>query len=253
MNTNSIRKKIAQKLCSLFQYGVLETKVCEFIFLRAKYNAEKNNFDFAQYEYQHRTIPSILGYMSHNEVYRNVLSKDSFLNPVQIITNILTCTVQLYRHVYEAYLQPSDYITWIAGALQNNSILNTVFKSVFCQVPVTPASNYMITLGSRGYFNNMYFKSSDLRNIGFQHSKITDSVFADAILCGCDFSDAVLDRSDFANADIHYASLKNASLENCNMIGTDLRGTTLPDGFESFEQNEQIEHLRSLQINGLTI
>ena len=243
---------ICRKLCSLFQYGVLETKVCAFIFLRAAYNAENNIFDFAQYGYQNKIVESIISIMSSNELYSDVMSRHSPHNPVEIITNILSCTVQIYRNVYEVYLRETDTIPWLPHK-GHNHFLETIFKPVFCQVPVTISYDHMITLGSRGYFRNMVFQSCDLRNIGFQHSQIEAADFSNAVLCGCDFSYAKLDGSDFSNADIHYASFENASLNYCNLTGADIRGTELPDGFVSNEQGEQVEHLKSLNIPGLII
>jgi hypothetical protein len=251
-NSETCCKKITRKLCSLFRYGILETKVCEFIFLRAKFKAKNPEIDFAQYEYNNKIIPAIIGYMSKHDTYLRVLEKSTLLNPVQIITNILTCTVQLYRNAYEVHLKKYEVIKWIPNPFRNN-VLEDLFKSVFCQVPVTISINYMITLGSRGDFSNMHFKGLDLRNIGFQYSQMMDVNFSDAILYGCDFSNAVLNRSDFTNADIHYASLENASLIHCNMTGVDLRGTKLPDGFISANQEDQVEHLKNLNIPGLII
>lgn len=164
----------------------------------------------------------------------------------------MTCTVQVYRNSYEVHLKEGEVIKWIPYQIQN-CILKDIFKSVFCQVPVTPSVDYMITLGSRGNFYGMYFKGLDLRNIGFQDSYIKDAVFSDSILCGCDFSNTILDGSDFSNADIHYASLENASLIGCNMTGADLRGTELPDGFVSVNQEDQVEHLKKIGIPGLKI
>lgn len=187
-------------------------------------------------------------------VENDLFSENLFAtNPVQIITSILTCTIQLYRHVYEPYLDNSETIQWIPESPYENNIMTPIFKSIFCQVPVTVSEDYMITLGSRGYFNHMNFKTCDLRNIGFQYSEIKNADLSDTILCGCDFSNTKLDGTDFSNADVHYASFVNASLLNCNMIGTDLRGTELPDGFVSLDQSVQIEHLKSLKIKGLVI
>lgn len=244
---------IAKKLCSLFQYGVLETKVSEFIFLRAMYYAGKTEKNFALSEYQHGTITSVISCMSRSETFYDVLTESPQLDPIHIITNILTCTVQLYRHIYEPYLTESEYIVWILREKSRKEPLRSIFKSIFCQVPVTITSDYMITLGSRGRFGCMDFKSCDLRNIGFQGSLIRNKDFSDAVLCGCDFSGAILDHSDISNADIHYASLENASLIGCNMTGADLRGTTLPDGFESGDQDEQVAHLRALGIHELKV
>lgn len=251
-NSETYSARIGQIILSLFQYGVLETKVCEFLYLRAAHNADNNKYDFAKYGYQLKIVGSIISFMSRNEVYCPVMSTHSPYNPVQIITNILACTVQIYRNVFEAHLGESDTIPWLPYK-GHNHLLKTLFKPIFCQVPVTISYDNMITLGSRGFFRKMDFKSCDLRNIGFQGSQIEDADFSDAVLCGCDFSHAKLDRSNFTNADIHYASLENTSLEHCNLTGADLRGTELPDGYISINQDEQVEHLRSLEIPGLVI
>ena len=249
-----ICKQIAEKLCTLFQYGVLETKVAEFIFLRALYQRQNNKFDFAKYEYKYSLIRRIITYLSREGINNSgVLADNLYTNVVERVTNILTCTIQIYRHAYEAHLGENELIPWTPQSLFYSNILQPLFKNIFCQVPVTISSDYMITLGSRGRFSGLDFRSSDLRNIGFQNSDLSNTKFSDAILCGCDFSCAILDGSDFTNADIHYASLQNTSLAGCSMTGADLRGTELPDGFVSADQDEQVEHLKALQISGLKI
>lgn len=248
-------KQIANHLCIMFNYGVLETKVTEFLFLRAKYYAEKYELDFAKFEYDNKLIPRILLYMSRDcfEENSNLIKRPLDKNSLQTIANILTCTIQLFRHCYEGHLKDKELIHWVPESPYTNNILIPLFKSVFCHVPVTISVNDMITLGSRGFFSNLDFRNCDLRNIGFQKSVIKMSNFTDSILCGSDFSYAVLDGSDFTNADVHFACLEGASLTNCVMTGVDLRGTELPDGFISENQDEQIEHLKSLNIKGLII
>lgn len=258
---DAVCEELTTKLCHLFQYGVLETKVSEFIFLRAKYNLENNRYDFAQCEYQNHLITNILSRMTAQGIIdSHVLSEASFLNPVQRMTNIVTCTVQLYRHAYEAHLKEGERIPWISESICNTpyrtvrtNILVSLFKPVFCQVPVTPSYDSMIAPGGRGCFDDADFKANDLRNINFQGSQIKNSDFSDAILIGCDLSYAILDGSNFTNADIHNASLEHASLIGCTMIGANLCGTRLPDGFVSLDQEEQIKHLKSLQISQLVI
>ena len=132
-------------------------------------------------------------------------------------------------------------------------MLITLFKQVFSLVPVTPSFDHTITMASRGYFCLISLLGSDLRNIGFQYSNLTSTNFSNSILCGCDFSHADLRFSDLSNADIHYACLTGALLDGCNMTGADLRGTELPDRFCSMDQNEQVEHLKSLNIPELII
>ena len=137
--------------------------------------------------------------------------------------------------------------------INKNGMLAQTFHTIFCQVPLTLDGESMLTMASRGNFSGIDLQSCDLRNIGFQNSDITNAQFQNAILVGCDFSHSNLRGSDFTNADIHYASLLGANLQGCILIGADLRGTDLPDGTCSADQEEQINHLMSLEIPGLKI
>lgn len=164
---------ITNKLCSLFQYGELDTKVSEFIFLRAKCNVEKNVFDFAKYEYENEWIAQIIAEMSRSGIMNSgVLNEKLFINPIQRISNIVKCTVQLYRHIYEVHLKETERIHWFPSTSIRSNILEDLFDQAFCQVPVTISSGYMFTLGSRGHFNNMDLGRRDLRYIGFKGSSI---------------------------------------------------------------------------------
>ena len=252
---------IARKLCTLFPHGILESKVTEFIYLRAKYQAENRQSDFSKYEYQTRMIGRILLYMNERGIVEsNVLTNSHNADPVQTIINIITCTSQIYRHTYEAHIKESELIEWFAiasqGSLQltaHNSMLVTLFRQVFSLVPVTPSYDHMITMASCGNFHGLDFHDHDLRNIGFQYSNLSHTNFSNTVLSGCDCSHANLSHADFTNADIHYACLTGAILDHCNMTGADLRGTELPDGFCSIDQSEQVAHLKSLSIPGLII
>lgn len=254
-------EEIAKKLCMLFPYGILETKVTEFLYLRAKYSAEKNQADFSTYEYQTRMIGRILEYMSDGGIVESNVFADMIRNdPIQTINNIITCTAQIYRYIYEAQLKENERIYWFRmfgdfgkKIIVYSYMLTTLFKQVFSLVPVTPSFDQTITMASRGDFSHLNLQNSDLRNIGFQHSNLTSANFSNAVLCGCDFSHADLRFSDLSNADIHYACLTDALLDGCNMTCADLRGTELPDGFCSMDQNEQVEHLKSLNIPDLII
>lgn len=252
---------IAKKLCALFPHGILESKVTEFIYLRAKYHAENRQSDFSEYEYQKRMVGSILLYMkSKGIVESNALTRTRTSDPVQTIINIITCTAQIYRHTYEAHLKESELIDWFEISSRGpmllmayNSMLVTLFRQIFSLVPVTPSYDHMITMASHGSFSGLDLNGHDLRNIGFQYSNLSHTNFSNAILSGCDCSHANLSHADFANADIHYACLTSAILDHCNMTGADLRGTELPDGFCSIDQNEQVAHLKSMSIPGLII
>lgn len=244
---------VIEKFAKLFKYGALETKVTEFIYLRALYNKENQKSDFGSYEYKHKNMPAIIRGVAGVDIMTNeILNKELELPPIEIVTNIVTATAQTFRYLYEPYLSDRERIPWHEVLREKNSFL-TLFKHIFSQVPVTLTEETMISMGSRGNYCDIVFAGKDLRNIDFQKSDLSGADFSDAILCGSNFKNAVLRGTKFNNADVHYASLKDADLQDCDMTGCDLRGTDLPDGFVSMNQEEQVEHLRSLKIKGLLL
>lgn len=247
---NSAQKKqIVSNLCSIFQYGTLDTKVTEFILLRAIYYSRRHGIDFSKIEYEKHILSSTAGeILSNKEYYKELLNCDYDGNLLQLAINVITCIVQVCRYVCEPYLSRKNKIPW-----QFDDYISIIFKDIFSQVPITLTSDSMIALGSRGRFSGLHLKGCDLRNIGFQYSVLSGSDLSDTVLCGCDFTSSNLDSVDFTNADMHYACLKSAKLTNSIFTGVDLRGTDLPDGFCSMDQNEQIQHLKSLKIQGLRI
>lgn len=239
-------------LCKVFNHSSLETVTCKFLLLRCLSTFEEREREFPTIEYEHRYLSDIYEVMLTNgDVYSELYGK----NPIQKIINVLTCVAQIYRHIYEPFLQKKETIKWW-NCVQNvnkNGLLPYVFRSIFQQVPVTFDDGTILTMASCCDFSDLQLQTIDLRNIGFQMSDLTNVQFNDTILCGCDFSGANLSGSDFTNADMHYASLEYANLECCNLMYVDLRGTNLPDGNCSVVQEEQIIHLKSLGISGLLI
>lgn len=247
-----LKEVLSQKLCELFKFGTLETMVCQFILLRTYANKDNCQNNFPYIENSCHVLPKLFEYMLTNgKIYNNL----NMINPIQTIVNILTCTAQIYRHIYEPYLDIGKVIKWwnIPTFVNECEILKYVFAPIFAQVPVTYAKKGMITMASKGDFSKINFSSCDLRNIGFQESVLRGAKFSNAILCGCDFSNTKLDQTDFTNADMHYSSLEKAIMTQCHMDGADLRGTKLPDGSCSEDQNEQVERMKLLNIPGLTI
>lgn len=239
--------------CGLFHFGPLETAVSRFLLLRAKHDREchKSEFPILEISSWHGLADLFETLLTDGTVYNFENSK----NPIQHILNVLTCTAQIYRHCYEPFLYEEQMMKWwnSVSKINKNGMLAQTFHTIFCQVPLTLDGESMLTMASRGNFSGIDLQSCDLRNIGFQNSDITNAQFQNAILVGCDFSHSNLRGSDFTNADIHYASLLGANLQDCILIGADLRGTDLPDGTCSADQEEQINHLMSLEIPGLKI
>lgn len=247
-----LKEALSQKLCELFKFGTLETMACQFILLRTYANKSncQNNFPFI--ENSCHILPELFEYMLTNgKIYNNL----NVINPIQAIINILTCTAQIYRHIYEPYLDKGDVIKWwnLPTLINEFGILKYVFAPIFTQVPITCAKKDMLTMASKGDFSKINFSGYDLRNIGFQESVLRGTIFSNAILCGCDFSNTKLEQANFMNADMHYSSLEEAIMKQCNMDGADLRGTKLPDGSCSEDQDAQIERMKLLNISGLTI
>ena len=80
----------------------------------------------------------------------------------------------------------------------------------------------------------------------FNHSKFLSCDFSDTILASTDFSNAMLVNCNFENADFRFSSLAGANIKGSKFDNCILSGTTLPDGFCSNVNEEQMEHLKKL-------
>ena len=252
-NTDKSNKEIIEKFCSLFQYGHLETMVSKFILLRTlNSKREGQGIDFPKIEKDVKRLPDIFEYMlTQNSLY-TYYGKN---NSIQTIINILSCVIQIYRHIYEPYLKEGEVIAWWNNieAINKNGLLKFLFQYIFIKVPLTLQYGDCLTLASKADFSDVDLQSCDLRNVGFNFSVMRNVSLSNTILCGADFSNADLYNADLTNADMHYSCLSNAKLEKCNMTGVDLRGTDLPDEYCSDVQEEQLEHLRGLNIKDIII
>lgn len=241
---------VANELCELFKYGGLDTKVTEFLLLRSMNNMETGKHDFASVEKEWGTYCGIITKLTTEcKVYKKSFEENSRITPYELITNVITCTVQVFRHVFEPYCKKKGFfISW-----GDFSDIKMWFANVFHQIPVTLSYDNSLLLASKWNFASIDLEGLDLRNIGFCGSILSNANLSNAVLAGCDFSGCNLSGADFSDSDAHYASFLNAKLDNCDFSGVDLRGTDLPDGFCSSDQEEQVRHLRSLEIDGLKI
>ena len=238
------------KICDLFKYGPLDTKVTEFLLLRSMNNCEKRVKDFASTEFENNNFSKIIARMtSECGAYANTFHMEKKIAPYDVITNVITCVFQVYRHVLEPYRAAKNEFLNFDGW----STYRYWFKKVFNQVLVTLNYESALTVASAWDFSSLNLEGLDLRNIGFNKSLLCYSNLSNSILAGCDFSDCNLLGANLSDADAHYACFLNAKLDNCDLSGTDLRGTDLPDGFCSPKQDEQVKHLKSLNIYGLKI
>jgi uncharacterized protein YjbI with pentapeptide repeats len=98
------------------------------------------------------------------------------------------------------------------------------------------------------FFEKMFFHGAvhDYRYGMFNHSKFLSCDFSDTILASTDFSNAMLVNCNFENADFRFSSLAGANIKGSKFDNCILSGTTLPDGFCSNVNEEQMEHLKKL-------
>ena len=168
---------------------------------------------------------------------------------------MLSSIAQVYRHIYEPYLDENEKIVWWNNvqSVNENEVLHLLFHSIFSQVPVTLDFDKALTMASKSDFRGINLQHCDIKNIGFQESDLTGADFSNATMNGCDFTNSILVDAIFSNANMDYSCLKNANLTNSKFTGTQLQGADLPNGHCSMNQSEQIENLRNQGINGLVI
>ena len=228
-----------------------------------------------------------------NVLAKSLVNTTSAFNPIQCIANIVKCTVQVYRMAYEPYLRKDEYIKWLSEKNPENNLLFTLFDKIFPHDNTPELQNGRIGLGSRNNFSKVAFKINlsymnlkfadfsgavfyganlisanlyfaklsgaklirvNLREANLIGANLFEADFLDSNLCHANFRYANLRGANFCGANLSRANLREADLR-----GVNLRGAILPDGFRSYNrdsednQDEQIEHLKSLNIPGLKI
>ena len=254
-NSNLDLTEIINLFYGLFRFGDLQTTVTKFILLRTLYKKRQYNQDeFSFIENEQKFLPDLFEHIIVHGITAINLEPDAS-NPIKDIVNVLSCIVQIFRHAYEPYLETDDIIKWWHNAdiINDSDMLKMLFKYIFIKTPITLEYGSALTLSSKSDFSDISFHSADIRNAGFTGSSLKNTIFENAILCGVDFENANIKNSDFTNADVHFARLTNANIEDCNFTGADLRGTELPDDYCSNNQDEQVEHLKALNIKGVVV
>ena len=254
-----------------FKKAPLQERVCHFIFLRAEKDVNDKN-SFVYKEKNQRLLPYLFEEMLTNgEIYDNLHEK----NHVEAIVNILSCTAQIYRHIYEPILIENEYIKWwnnVEKVNQSNMItycfysifnyrllITDVFHSITIQCDYSGINFTQCNLGLYLNESKLYetdFSYTDLRGEWLQHLKYANLRCAnlkDSYLVDADLTGANLRGADLTGANLRGADLTGADLTKTNLRGTDLEGATLPDGFKSDSQEEQVQHLKEMNIDGLVI
>lgn len=245
---------VVEKLCMLFQYGELETMVCKFILLRTMYHKEHSTWDdFYELENRYRKLPELMQYMLVNgEAFH--FSVD--LNPINTVCNVLSCLIQVYRHIYEPMLEEEEKIKWWNNVevINYSGALRRIFKHIFIKVPVTLRYDSSITLASKGDFSYIDLHSCDLRNAGFADASLENANLRDTVLQFCDFQETNLYFARLENADFYHTDLQDADMRNCKLGGAEIResdftnakleGAVLPNHITSIHQGGQLTYIR---------
>lgn len=244
---NETIDKFVEFFGKLLRYSDLTDKVTEFIYYRSLYKMVTHNEEkFVRIEMENQFLAIFFEKMF---IYGAIheYSYNGKRNLYQENINVLKCIVQIYRHIYEPYVSHSKKrIEWfynLSTDLGEMDGLPYLFKPVFIRTPLTISSSYCIPVAGYANFNILDMKKADLRYGMFSHSKFVYCDFSDTILNSTDFSNATLSNCNFENADFRYSSLLDANIEKCNFNNCNLIGTTLPDGFCSDNQEEQLKHI----------
>lgn len=234
----------------LFSGSEINDKVSEFIYYRSFYKMryqEEDEFIKQELKYQ------FLGCFFEKMFIHGAIDDyhyDGKRSMYQENINVLKCTVQIYRHIYEPYVaEGKKRLEWFfnAGSEMNDmESLPFLFKPVFIRTPVTVSEDYCIPVAGYANFNLYDMKKADLRYGMFNYSKFLGCDFSDTVLVSTDFSNAILRDCNFENADFRFSSLLGADIKNSRFENCSLVGTTLPDGFCSDVQEEQMQHLQML-------
>lgn len=234
----------------LFACSDLNDKVSEFIYYRSLYKmVSHEEEEFIQQELKYQFLGCFFEKMFVNGAIHDY-HYDGKRNLYQENVNVLKCVVQIYRHIYEPYVvRGKKRLEWFfnAGSEMNDMEgLPFLFKPVFIRTPVTIASDYGIPVAGYANFYLYDMKKADLRYGMFNYSKFLSCNFSDTVLVSTDFSNARLTNCNFENADFRFSSLAGANITGCRFDNCSLAGTTLPDGFCSDVQEEQMEHIKQL-------
>lgn len=232
----------------LFSYSDFNDKVSEFIYYRSLYKMNfKKEEEFICQELKYQFLAYFFEKMFIHGAIPSY-SYDRKRNLLQENINVLRCIVQIYRHIYEPYIQCGrKRLEWffnLRSEMNEMEALPSLFEPVFIRTPVTISTEYNIPVAGYTNFNLYDMKKADLRYGMFNSSKFLSCNFSNTILVSTDFSNAVLKNCNFSNADFRFSSLHGADIKGCKFDNCNLSGTILPDGFCSEIEGEQLEHIK---------
>ena len=222
-----------RRLCGLFQYGRLNKTVLFFIKQRAAY-ADKEEPDLCvDTEREERHTARIFETMLlRGDFYTVCAERWKLENPVKTIARILGNTVNVYRHLYEPFLKPKEYIQWWTDveAVNKDGTFRQLLREVLKRTGFSDLRGMNLQKVDLSFadlhgtdLSGANLERANLHNANLQASLISANLNG-ADLTGANLWDAALDRAVLANTQLFGANLGNASLSEVDFQDADLRG-----------------------------
>lgn len=229
-------EKIRQLIIFLKQLKKLslDEMVCRFILLRARQEVNDRS-SFVCREKQERLLPDLFEEMLTNGRLYDDLQESTH---IQAIINILSSAAKIYRHIYEPLLQEKKSVRWwhdVGKINAQSDVIRYCFKDIF----------FWRFRSENSTNGSDRMDASDLDMMGCS-LPLASFRYADLRV-------ANLRGADLRGADLRGANLSGAGLRGADLRDADLRFAALPDGFTGKTQEEQIQHLKAIEIPGLKI
>ena len=273
----SIEEKInALIICFVknYHFGIIAPRVCEFLYLRARYQKRKKESDLPELEQNEELLPAMFQKLVSDGRVFSQLNEKRLLSSIK---NSILCSAFIYRMILEPYRDFGKWIVWWKDVEEINTSEMFEFAGEALLAPRI-INEPWLAFGAFGYFPKLELKKRQLINAVFYGAWLRFSIFNHSNLQGAIFQEADLQEADLRGTNLHSADLSQAKLQNAdlqeahlqranlqganllgaNLTGTDLRkailyDTILPDGFQSHSQEAQVAHLRGLNLRGLLI
>ena len=269
---------MAQHLVALFKYGVINETVCRFFQARVRNsisNPNQNTNEFPLLEKRLSLLPMLYQkLLTNGHLYDDLRMNDH----ARAITNILHSVALAYRNTFEMILKPGKRIHWwidvasvnrsgimeyffcrFVGKIGSHSDLKyadlrtaDLFKADLSGADLSRAALRRADLRGAN-LRRAKLRWADLRGAYLHRAHLGEADLYGALLQGTNLYRAGLREANLSGAALIGADLSGAYLNGANLKGANLRWALLKDGFRKGNQDEQIEHLKSLNIPDLKL
>lgn len=206
-------------------------------------------------EQKYRLLPTLYQKMlTEGSLFDDLGMKDH----IGAIRNVLRNTAVIYHRMYLSILKKEEKIRWWndVGAVNRSGMMRYIFPSYVNDIGIWSVLREVKLTGAYltgAVLTGVDLNRADLSEAHLFWAHLTEVDLTEAHLDGADLAWAHLNGAHLNGAHLNGADLRKADLREADLSGADLRGATLPSDFRSYDQDEQIAHLKSLRIPGLKI